>query len=344
MNRFSLITGISGQDGSYLSELLLEKGYKVWGIIRRSSLFNLSRLDSIRNNPNLTLVYGDMTDSSNLMKILNNIKKEIGGNILEIYNLAAQSHVGISFEIPEYTADATGIGVLKLLEAIKNNDMIKQVKFYQASTSEIFGGIPGTEPQNELTRFIPKSPYAVAKLYAHHILMNYKESYGLFACSGILFNHSSPRRGENFILKKIVQEVIKIKNNKDHIMFLGNLDAKRDIGYAKDYVYAMFLMLQQDKPDNYVISTGKQYTIREFVNMALELINIEIKWEGNGLNETGYIIENGVKRIIVKVSEKYFRPNEVNSLIGDSTKAYNELKWKHTLDIKQLLKLMIDNE
>jgi GDPmannose 4,6-dehydratase len=337
--KYCLITGITGQDGSYLSEFLLKKGYIVYGLIRRSSLFNLSRLNDFRDNKNLILKYGDLTDSSNLNLIISEIKSKMKEDeILEVYNLAAQSHVKISFEVPEYTAKVDANGTLYLLESIRSNNMIKQCKFYQASTSEMFGKVQEI-PQTENTKFYPRSPYGVAKLYSHWIVKNYRESYNMFTCSGILFNHSSPRRGENFILRKISLSVSKIIKGKIDCMYLGNLNAKRDIGHAKDYVKGMWLMLQQKTPDDYILSTNKQYSIREFVEIAFDIVNIKIKWNGEGINEYGYNEKTGKK--LVKVSKKYFRPSEVDTLLGDCTKAKNKLKWKPKYDIYNLIKEIV---
>ena len=342
MVRYALITGISGQDGSYLAELLLDKDYKVFGIIRRTSLFNLGRLDNVRKNQNLKLMYGDLTDSSNLNKIVSDIKNEMSdGEILEVYNLGAQSHVKVSFEVPEYTAQTSGFGTLNVLEAIRINKMEKRSKFYQASTSEMFGKVQEV-PQKETTPFYPRSPYAVAKLYSHWITKNYRESYDMFACSGILFNHSSPRRGENFILRKISMGVAKIFKGTEECLYLGNLNAKRDIGYAKDFVYGMWLMLQQDKPDDFVLATNKQYTIRQFVEYAFEVIGIQIDWIGSGLNEVGVSKSNG--DILVRVSKKYFRPAEVDTLLGDYTKAKEILGWEPKVFIKELITKMVNSD
>lgn len=339
MTKRALITGISGMDGSYLSEFLLEKGYIVYGIIRRSSLFNLSRLDNIRKNKNLILKYGDLTDSSNINSVLSFIKNQMkDGEILEIYNLAAQSHVKISFEVPEYTETVTGKGVLIVLEGIRSNNMIKCTKFYQASTSEMFGQVQEI-PQKETTPFYPRSPYACAKLYGHWITKNYRESYNMFACSGILFNHSSPRRGENFILRKISLGVAKIIKEKESCLYLGNLNAKRDIGHSRDYVYGMWLMLQQDEPDDYILATNHQYSIREFVEMAFDVVHIDIKWRGEGLEEVGYHEKDG--KILVRVSEKYFRPAEVETLLGDYTKAKTQLDWEPKTNIKDMIHEMV---
>jgi GDPmannose 4,6-dehydratase len=340
--KLALISGISGMDGSYLSEFLLSKNYIVYGIVRRSSLFNLSRLDNIRNNSNLKLVYGDLTDSSNLNSILSKIKTTMKeGEILEIYNLAAQSHVKVSFEVPEYTAQTSGFGTLNFLEAIRSNNMIECSKFYQASTSEMYGKVQEI-PQKETTPFYPRSPYAVAKLYAHWITKNYRESYDMFACSGILFNHSSPRRGENFILRKISLGVAKIVKEKDSCIYLGNLNSKRDIGHSKDYIKGMWMMLQQEKPEDYVLATNKQYSIREFVEMAFDVVHIDIKWRGEGLEEVGYHEKDG--KILVRVSEKYFRPAEVDTLLGDYTKAQKGLGWEPETGIRDLIHEMVHND
>ena len=340
--KFALITGINGMDGSYLSEFLLEKGYIVYGIIRRSSLFNLSRLNGIRDNKNLILKYGDVTDSSNLNSIMATIKDSMKkDDILEVYNLAAQSHVAVSFEVPEYTAQTSGFGVLNVLEAIRSNNMIECSKFYQASTSEMFGQVQEV-PQSETTPFYPRSPYAVAKLYGHWITKNYRESYNMFACSGILFNHSSPRRGENFILRKISMGVAKIVKEKEYCIYLGNLNAKRDIGHSRDYVRGMWLMLQQEKPDDYVLATGKQYSIRDFVEMAFDVVHIDIKWRGEGLEEVGYHEKDG--KVLIRVNPKYFRPSEVETLLGDCSKAKEKLGWEPKTDIKGLIHEMVHND
>ncbi len=327
----ALITGITGQDGSYLSELLLKKGYKVFGIIKRSSIFTTDRINHLLKNPNLKTFYGDMTDSSSIIQILNKTKPN------EIYNLAAQSHVGVSFGVPEYTAQTSGVGTLRLLDAIKNLKL--KTKFYQASTSELFGGIPGTEPQSEKTPFVPKSPYGTSKLYSYWITVNYRESYNLFACNGILFNHESPRRGITFVSRKISISVSKILEGKQKILELGNLDAKRDWGHAKDYVLAMWMMLQQKKPKDYVISSGKSYSVRDFVNMAFKVVGKKIIWEGKGLNEIG--IDSKSKQILVKVNRNYYRPSEVEILRGNSLKAKKELKWKSKITFEELVKEMV---
>lgn len=342
ITKFALITGINGMDGSYLTQFLLKKDYIIYGIIRRSSLFNLSRLSHIRKNKNLILKYGDITDSSNLNSILADIKQLMNEeDILEVYNLAAQSHVQVSFEVPEYTAQASGFGVLNVLEAIRINKMEHNTRFYQASTSEMFGKVQEI-PQKETTPFYPRSPYGCAKLYGHWITKNFRESYGMYACSGILFNHSSPRRGENFILRKISLGVSKIEKGIDDCMYLGNLNAKRDIGHSQDYVRGMWLMLQQDKPDDYVLATGKQYSIREFVEMAFEVVGIKIKWRGVELTEEGYDEKTG--RVLVRVSKKYFRACEVDTLLGDASKAEKILEWKPNIDIKELITEMVNHD
>ena len=335
MVKLAFITGITGQDGSYLSELLLEKNYKIYGIVRRNScVFNYERIDNIKDK--LILKYGDLTDGSSLIGIINNI---ISSNpdfeVLEIYNLGAQSHVQISFENPEYTSLVDGIGTLKLLEAIRtlSHENQKKTKFYQASTSEMYGAVLET-PQKETTPFNPQSPYACAKVYSHFLVKNYREGYNLFACSGILFNHESIRRGDNFVTKKITNFVniikkLKINNNENKelpVLKLGNLSSKRDWGHAKDYVHGMWLMLQQNKPDDYVLAMGKTYSVREFVEKAFAKIDIIIEWQGENENEVG--LDSKTKNILIKVDKKYFRPCEVELLLGDSSKAINELGWK----------------
>lgn len=327
----AFITGITGQDGSYLAEFLLEKGYEVHAIQRRSSVFTTQRIDHILNHPKLRTYHGDLTDSSNLHTLLAKIQPD------EIYNLGAQSHVAVSFEVPEYTAEVDAIGTVRLLDAIK--DLNLKPKFYQASTSELFGGLPDTAPQSEKTPFYPKSPYGAAKLYAYWVTVNYRESYELFACNGILFNHESPRRGETFVTKKITQAVARIKQGKQENLQLGNLDAKRDWGYAKDYVECMWLMLQQDKPQDYVIATGKTYTIREFVELAFKEVGIDIEWSGEGVNEKG--IDKATGKELVLVNPKYFRPAEVELLWGDPSKAMKELNWKPKTSLEELVKIMV---
>jgi GDPmannose 4,6-dehydratase len=335
--KVALITGISGMDGHNLVSFLLKKEYKIYGIVRRTSLFNLSRLDKYRKQINL--VYGDMTDTSSLNHILSNIKKEMTEeDFLEIYHLAAMSHVGISFEIPENTAQVIAMGCLNLLEAVRNQDMIKCTRIYNASTSEMFGNQPA--PQNENTRFDPKSPYAVAKTFAHHICQVYRDSYNMFVCSGVLFNHSDIWRGENFILRKIAMGIAQYKSS-GKILTLGNLDAKRDIGASRDYVEGMYLMLQQEKPDDFVLATGTQYKIREFVEMAFEVIGKTITWKDSGLNEKGYDQEGN---ILVEVNPKYFRPNEVNNLLGNAYKAQKFLGWKPKTSTRDLLREMVEYE
>ena len=326
MNKIALITGITGQDGSYLAELLLSKGYQVHGLIRRSSSINTERIDHIYNNPNLKLHYGDVTDSLTLMNVL---KKY---NPTEVYNLAAQSHVKVSFETPEYTAMVDGLGTLKLLESIRLLNMDKTCRLYQASTSEMFGLVQEI-PQKETTPFYPRSPYGVAKVYAYWITKNYRESYGMYACSGILFNHESPRRGFNFVTKKITNALRDIKHGKQDCLRLGNLSALRDWGHAKDFVEAMWLMLQQDSPEDYVIATGEQYSVRQFVEKCAPYYGMNIVWKNQGIDEIG--IDTNTGKTIVRVDEKYFRPAEVQSLLGDSTKARTRLGWKpnYTFDM-----------
>lgn len=332
----ALITGITGQDGSYLTELLLQKGYEVHGIIRRASSFNTKRIDHLFEDPaignqSLFLHHGDLTDSSNLNRILDRVQPD------EVYNLAAQSHVQVSFEVPEYTAEVDAIGTIRLLDAIKDSGI--KTRFYQASTSELFGGLPGTEPQNEKTPFYPRSPYAAAKLYAYWITVNYREAYNLFACNGILFNHESPRRGETFVTRKITRAVARILHGKQDKLSLGNLDAKRDWGFAGDYVEGMWRMLQHDKPDDYVLATGETHTVREFVELAFHEVGIRIDWEGKGVNEKGRDRKTG--RILVDINPRYFRPTEVEVLLGDPAKAERELGWKRKVDFTSLVKMMV---
>ncbi|MCK4358324.1 MAG: GDP-mannose 4,6-dehydratase [Candidatus Cloacimonetes bacterium] len=328
----ALITGITGQDGSYLSEFLLSKSYEVHGIIRRASVFNTDRIEHLRNLDNFYLYHGDLTDSSNLNRILQKVKPD------EIYNLGAQSHVAVSFEVPEYTAEVDAIGTIRLLDAIR--DVGIETKFYQASTSEMFGGFPETVPQNEKTSFHPRSPYGAAKLYGYWVTINYREAYGIFTCNGILFNHESPRRGETFVTKKITKAVANIYKGKQKQIQLGNLDAKRDWGYAKEYVEAMWLMLQQDKPDDFIIATGKTYSIREFVELAFNEIDIEIAWKGKGLNEKGINKKTG--EILVEINPRYFRPTEVDLLLGDVSKAKEKLGWEAKISLKELVHIMVD--
>ena len=340
MTKIALITGITGQDGSYLAELLIEKGYIVWGIIRRASNINTNRIEHIFDK--LVLRYGDLTDSSNLFNILTEIKALYSSELdrLEVYNLGAMSHVKVSFEMPEYTGDVDGIGTLRLLEAIRNCGIPQEkVRFYQASTSEMYGKVVEV-PQRETTPFYPRSPYGVAKLYAHWITKNYRESYGMFACSGILFNHESPRRGHNFVTRKVTIALGNIIRGKQDKLILGNIHSLRDWGHAKDYVEGMWLMLQREKPDDYVLSTNEYHTVKEFVEKAFGMRGFEIKWRGSGVDEVGYDV--ATERELVCVSEKYFRPAEVEELLGDSTRARTELGWqpKHTFD--ELVKEMVD--
>ena len=339
----ALITGITGQDGSYLAELLLEKDYDVWGLVRRSSDINTHRIDHLYSNKKLILRYGDMTDSSNLLHIVNEIKNTYNEKLefLEIYNLAAMSHVKVSFEMPEYTADADGVGVLRLLEAIRSSGIQKKCKFYQASTSELYGLVQEV-PQKETTPFYPRSPYGVAKLYGYWITKNYRESYGMFACSGILFNHEGPRRGPTFVTRKITRGLNMILKGERDNLVMGNLDAKRDWGHAKDYVEGMWRILQADKPDDYVLSTNEFHSVREFIEKAFELKGFNIKWKGEGINEIGYDINSGKELIFV--SEKYFRPAEVEELLGDSSRARNELGWVPKYSFDDLVKEMVDGD
>ena len=326
MNKTALITGITGQDGSYLAELLLSKGYIVHGIIRRSSSINTERIDHLYNNQNLKLHYGDVTDSLTLMNVLKKYNPD------EVYNLAAQSHVRVSFETPEYTAMVDGLGTLKLLESIRLLNMDKTCRLYQASTSEMFGLVQEI-PQKETTPFYPRSPYGVAKVYAYWITKNYRESYGMYACSGILFNHESPRRGFNFVTKKITNALRDIQAGTQDCLYLGHLTALRDWGHAKDFVEAMWLMLQQNVPDDFVIATGEQYSVKQFVEKCAPYFDMEIQWHGQGLDEIGIDIKTG--KTVVRVDEKYFRPAEVQSLLGDASKARTKLGWtpNYTFDM-----------
>jgi GDPmannose 4,6-dehydratase len=343
----ALITGVTGQDGSYLAELLLEKGYEVHGIKRRASLFNTDRIDHIYQDPhvanqNFVLHYGDLTDSSNLTRILQQVQPD------EVYNLGAMSHVAVSFESPEYTADVDGIGTLRLLEAIRFLGLEKKTRFYQASTSELYGLVQEV-PQRETTPFYPRSPYAVAKLYAYWITVNYREAYGMYACNGILFNHESPRRGETFVTRKITRALANIAQGIEQQLFLGNLDALRDWGHAKDYVQMQWLMLQQDKPEDYVIATGRQYSVRHFVEVAARELGIEIAWQGSGVNERGVISAvNGDKapgvavgQLIVAVDPQYFRPTEVDTLLGDPGKARTRLGWEPQISFEAMVQEMV---
>ena len=340
MNKKALIFGITGQDGSYLAEFLLKKKYIVHGVKRRSSSINTFRIDHIYQDPqekkrNFFLHYGDITDSTSVSKIIEQIKPN------EIYNLAAQSHVAVSFEVPEYTANADALGALRILEAIKFHKLEKKTKFYQAGTSEMYGRVQET-PQTEKTNFHPLSPYGVAKLYAHWITKNYREAYNIFGSNGILFNHESPRRGETFVTKKIIRALVRIKKGKQKKLFLGNLDSKRDWGHAKDYVEAMWKILQQKKPDDYVIATGKQLSIRQFVNMVSKKLSIKINWRGKGLNEKGYDINT--KKDIILIDKNYIRPLDVNTLLGNAAKARKKLSWKPKINIHQLIEEMILDE
>ena len=334
MLKVAFVTGITGQDGSYLSELLLAKGYEVHGMIRRQSTPCTERIEHLIDNKNFFLHYGDMTDAGNLAMLIHKISPD------EVYNLAAQSHVGTSFEVPAYTADVTGVGTVKLLEAIRQ--VKPDTKFYQASTSELFGGLPDTAPQSETTPFHPRSPYAAAKLYSYWITVNYREAYNIFACNGILFNHESPRRGEDFVTRKITLAIAKIMAGKQDKISLGNLNAKRDWGFAGDYVKGMWLMLQQDKPDDYVLATGETHTVREFVEAAFEHVGIKIEWKGTGIDEKGYCAKTG--KLLVDVNPKFFRPAEVDLLLGDSTKAEKNLGWKRKVTFNELVKIMLDSD
>ena len=337
--KVALITGVTGQDGSYLAELLLKKGYMVHGVARRSSSFNRERLASFfdfnEREGNMILHYGDMTDSSSILKILQMTQPD------EIYHLAAQSHVRISFEVPEYTANSDSLGTLRILEAINVLGMLKKVRFYNASTSELYGKVQQT-PQNEKTPFHPRSPYAIAKLYSHWITINYREAYGLFACNGILFNHESERRGENFVSKKITQQAAKIKLGIDYELVLGNLNAKRDWGYAPEYVETIWSMLQQKIPEDFVIATGENHTVREFVEKAFKEVNINIEWKGRGVNEKGIDPKTG--KVIVRIDPRYFRPAEVNELLGDASYARKKLGWKPKTTFEQLVKIMVKHD
>jgi GDPmannose 4,6-dehydratase len=333
--KIALITGITGQDGSYLAELLLEKGYEVHGMVRRSSSFNTGRIDHLYNdstimNRSLFLHYGDLTDSSNLNRLLEKIKPD------EIYNLGAQSHVKVSFEVPEYTADVVAMGTLRFLDAIKETGL--EAKFYQASSSELFGQVQEV-PQSERTPFYPRSPYGVAKLYAYWIIVNYREAYNLFACNGILFNHESPRRGETFVTRKISRAVARIREGKQDVLSLGNLDSKRDWGYAPEYVEGMWRMLQQEKAEDYVLATGQMHTIREFVELAFSQVNVDLKWSGSGERECGIDKKSGVIR--VRIDSKYYRPTEVEQLLGDASKAEKDLGWKPEIKFEKLVELMV---
>jgi GDPmannose 4,6-dehydratase len=336
----ALISGVTGQDGAYLSEFLLKKGYTVHGIKRRASSFNTERIDHLYQDPhvdnkNFILHYGDLTDTSNLVRIIQEVQPD------EIYNLGAQSHVQVSFEVPEYTADTDGMGTLRILEAIRILGMEKKVRFYQASTSELFGKVQEI-PQKETTPFYPRSPYGVAKLYAYWIVVNYRESYGMYACNGILFNHESPIRGETFVTRKITRAAARIKLGLQDKLYMGNIDSKRDWGFAGDYVELMWLMLQQKEADDYIMATGVTTTVRDFINMSFAEAGINLKWEGKGVEEKGIDTKTG--KVIVEIDPRYFRPAEVDILIGDPTKAVTKLGWKPKVQLPQLVKMMMEND
>tara|TARA_B100001093_G_scaffold464517_1_gene481473 strand:+ start:174 stop:1223 length:1050 start_codon:yes stop_codon:yes gene_type:complete len=334
----ALITGVTGQDGSYLAEFLLNKGYKVHGIKRRTSLINTNRIDHLYQEPhetdrNFILHHGDLTDATSLIRIIQDVQPD------EIYNLAAQSHVAVSFEEPEYTANSDAIGALRILEAIRILKLQKKTKYYQASTSELYGNVKET-PQTEKTPFYPRSPYGVAKLYAYWITVNYREAYGIYACNGILFNHESPVRGETFVTRKITRSLVRIKLGLQKKLYLGNLNALRDWGHAKDYVEAQWLMLQQEKPDDFVIATGKQFSVRDFINLVSKQLDMKIEWSGKDLDEVGFFEGDD----IIKIDPRYFRPAEVEALIGDSSKAKEKLKWSPKISFEQLVKEMVDED
>ena len=336
----ALITGITGQDGAYLAEFLLDKGYEVHGIKRRSSLFNTDRIDHLYQDPheknrNLILHYGDLTDSTNLIRILQQVQPD------EVYNFAAQSHVAVSFESPEYTADTDALGTLRILESIRLLGLENKTRFYQASTSELYGKVRES-PQTETTPFYPRSPYAVAKLYAYWITVNYREAYNIYACNGILFNHESPLRGETFVTRKITRALTRISLGLQDCLFLGNLNAKRDWGHAKDYVKMQWLMLQQDKPEDFVIATGKQYSVRDFVNLAARELNLEITWKGSGVDEKGF--DKKTSKQIVAVDPTYFRPTEVETLLGDPSKAKQKLGWEPEITFQELVTDMVKHD
>ena len=336
MKKKALIFGVTGQDGAFLAKFLLKKKYLVYGVKRKSSSLNTSRIDNIYQSPNnkkdFFLIYGDLTDSLSIVNIIFKVKPD------EIYNLAAQSHVQVSFEIPEYTSNVNALGSLRILEAIRFLKLEKKVKYYQAGTSEMFGSSP--PPQNENTNFYPRSPYAVSKLFAHWICINYREAYNIFACNGILFNHESSIRGETFVTKKIVNALVRIAKGKNEKLYLGNLYAKRDWGHAKDYVIAMWKILQTKKPDDYVVASGKQYSVKNFINYVAKRLNLKIIWKGKGIKEKGYL-EN---KVIIKIDKKYFRPTEVDTLLGDSSKAKKFLKWKPKFDIHAIIEEMVNAE
>lgn len=342
MKFVALITGITGQDGSYLAELLLEKQYMVYGIVRRSSTINTERIDHIYKNKHLKLMYGDLTDSGNLVYVISTIKADnVDMERLEIYNLGAQSHVKVSFELPEYTANVDGLGTLRLLEAIRISGLSNIARFYQASTSEMYGKVVEI-PQTETTPFYPRSPYGVAKLYSYWITKNYRESYNMFTCNGILFNHESPRRGKTFVTRKITIALGNIVKGKQDKLILGNIDAKRDWGHAKDFVYGMWLILQQDIADDFVLATGEEHSVREFVEKTFKLKGIDIKWKGTGIDEKGYDSKTG--KVLIEISEKYFRPAEVETLLGDSSKARQLLEWEPSYTFDKLVEEMVEND
>ena len=339
-NKVALITGITGQDGAYLAEFLLEKGYEVHGIKRRSSLFNTDRIDHLYQAPHekdrkFILYHGDLSDSMSMVRIIQKIQPD------EIYNLGAQSHVAVSFESPEYTADTVGLGALRILDAIKILGLEKKTRYYQASSSELYGKVQET-PQKETTPFYPRSPYAAAKLYAYWITVNYREAYNIYACNGILFNHESPVRGETFVTRKITRALARISLGMQETLYLGNLNAKRDWGYAKDYVEMQWLMLQQDKPDDFVIATGMQHSVRDFVNIAYKYLGKSINWEGEGLDEKGYDAEKG--NLVIAVDPRYFRPAEVETLLGDPSKAREKLGWQPKITFEEMINEMMEND
>jgi len=341
--RVALITGITGQDGSYLAELLLSKGYTVHGVIRRSSSFNTGRIEELYQDPHvdtrkLILHYGDLTDSTNCFEIVSKVRPD------ELYNLGAQSHVKVSFEMSEYTADADGLGVLRLLNAIRSAGLVDKTRFYQASTSELYGLVQEV-PQKETTPFYPRSPYAVAKQYAYWIVVNYREAYGMHASNGILFNHESPRRGPTFVTRKVTRAVARIKLGLQQCLYMGNIDAKRDWGHARDYVEMMWMMMQQDDSDDYVVATGETNTVRSFIELAFKCIDIELSWRGKGVDEVGYSVDKTGKEVeYVKIDEKYFRPTEVELLIGDPTKAKEKLGWVPKITMQELCKEMVASD
>lgn len=342
MCKVALVTGITGQDGSYLAELLLEKNYDVWGIVRRSSNINTDRIDHLYSNKKLILKYGDLTDSANILHILSNIKNKYGDELerLEVYNLGAMSHVAVSFEMPEYTGQVDGLGTMRLLEGLRSSGIpMDKIRFYQASTSEMFGKVQEV-PQTEKTPFYPRSPYGVAKLYGYWITKNYRESYNMFAVNGILFNHESPRRGPTFVTRKVTRGLGMILKGERHNLVMGNLDSLRDWGHAKDYVYGMWLMLQSDIPDDYILATNEMHSVREFIEKAFALKGFNIKWKGSGLDEIGY--DDNTGRELIFVNERYFRPAEVDELCGCSDKAKNELGWVPQVSFDDLVKEMVE--